>query len=111
MHKNFWKDLASGWVFRKEELPWPVDETGQKEKAVLLQSALDMLSDADMIISMLAAYGIPCFKHYAKEGAAGKVINGFSGYGAGLRFSRENALRRLPEFPAGEKGKGACGAV
>ena len=28
--------------------------------------------------------GIPCFKYYAKEGGAGKLINGFSGYGADL---------------------------
>ena len=27
---------------------------------------------------------IPCFKYYDLDGGAGKVINGFSGYGAGL---------------------------
>lgn len=80
MDKSFWSFSRRGGT----ELPWPVDETGQKEKAVLLQSALDNLADADMTISMLAAYDIPCFKHYAKEGAAGKVINGFSGFGAEL---------------------------
>ena len=37
-----------------------------------------------MVISLLAAYGIPCFKYYDLEGGAGKVINGFSGYGASL---------------------------
>ena len=37
-----------------------------------------------MIISLLAAYGIPCFKYYDLDGGAGKVINGFSGYGASL---------------------------
>ena len=79
MDKSFWSFSRRGGT----ELPWPVDETGQKEKAVL-QSALDNLADADMTISMLAAYDIPCFKHYAKEGAAGKVINGFSGFGAEL---------------------------
>ena len=26
----------------------------------------------------------PCFKYYDKEGGAGKVINGFSGYGVSL---------------------------
>ena len=80
MDKSFWSFSRRGG----SELPWPVDAAGEKEKAVWLQSALDNLADADMTISMLAAYDIPCFKHYAKEGAAGKVINGFSGFGAEL---------------------------
>lgn len=29
-------------------------------------------------------YRIPCFKYFDYEGGAGKVINGFSGYGASL---------------------------
>ena len=33
---------------------------------------------------VLISCGIPCFKYYAKEGGAGKVISGFSGYGADL---------------------------
>ncbi len=63
---------------------WPTLENGEKEKAVILEQAFDSPADADMKLSMLAAYGIPCFKYYAKEGGAGKVINGFSGYGADL---------------------------
>ena len=49
--------------------------------------------------------GIPCFKYYAKEGGAGKVINGFSGYGADLYVpaSRLEEARELlsaePIFP------------
>lgn len=80
MDKSFWSFGRRGG----SEIPWPVDAAGEREKAVLLQSALDNLSDADMTMSLLAAYEIPCFKHYAKDGAAGKVINGFSGYGAEL---------------------------
>ena len=82
MDKNFWKDMASGWFFHKEKLPWPLDETGEKEKAVMLTQGFDSLADVDMTVSFLTAYGIPCFKHYDKEGTAGKVINGFSGFGA-----------------------------
>lgn len=63
---------------------WPVDETGQKEKAVLLSRTFDSPADTDMVISLLAAYGIPCFKYYDLDGGAGKVISGFSGYGASL---------------------------
>ena len=92
--QNFWDDLSSGWRFRKEDNSkwafapdtpdWPIDAQGEKEKAVLLTSTFDSTADADMLISLLAAYRIPCFKYYAKEGGAGKVINGFSGYGADL---------------------------
>lgn len=81
---SFWNELASGWCFHKKELPWPEDESGERVKAVLLKETLDSPADADMMISLLAAYGIPCFKYYEKEGGAGKVINGFSGYGASL---------------------------
>lgn len=63
---------------------WPTLENGEKEQAVLLQQVFDSPAEADMRLSMLSAYGIPCFKYYAKEGGAGKVINGFSGYGADL---------------------------
>ena len=37
-----------------------------------------------MTVSLLGAYGIPCFPYYVGEGGAGKVINGFSGFGASL---------------------------
>ena len=74
----------SKWAFAPDTPDWPIDAQGEKEKAVLLTSTFDSTADADMLISLLAAYRIPCFKHYAREGGAGKVINGFSGYGAGL---------------------------
>ena len=63
---------------------WPTLENGEKEQAVLLQQVFDSPAEADMRLSMLSAYGIPCFKYYDKEGGAGKVISGFSGYGADL---------------------------
>lgn len=82
--QNFWEDSASGWHFHKKKLDWPLEENGEKVKAVLLKETFDSPAESDMMISMLAAYGIPCFKYYEKEGGAGKVINGFSGYGASL---------------------------
>lgn len=74
------------WSFTgKPDIPaWPRDERGQEEKAVLLMQTFDSPADTDMVISLLAAYGIPCFKYYDLDGGAGKVINGFSGYGASL---------------------------
>ena len=74
------------WNFNgRPDIPaWPQDEQGQKEKAVLLMQTFDSHADTDTVISLLSAYGIPCFKYYDKEGGAGKVINGFSGYGVSL---------------------------
>ena len=74
----------SKWAFAPDTPDWPVDAQGEKEKAVLLTSTFDSTADADMLISLLAAYRIPCFKYFDYEGGAGKVINGFSGYGASL---------------------------
>ena len=82
--QNLWEDMASGWHFHKAKLDWPLEENGEKVKAIRLQDTLDSPADSDMIISLLEAYGIPCFKYYDKDGGAGKVINGFSGYGAAL---------------------------
>ena len=80
MDKSFWKFGKS----HQTEPDWPLEESGEKVKAVLLKETFDSPAESDMVISMLAAYGIPCFKYYDKDGGAGKVINGFSGYGASL---------------------------
>ncbi len=74
------------WSFtgRPDAPAWPRDAAGQDEKAVLLASTFDSPADADTIISLLSAYGVPCFKYYDREGGAGKVISGFSGYGVSL---------------------------
>ena len=80
MDKSFWKFGKS----HKTEPDWPLAESGEKVNAVLLKETFDSPAESDMVISMLAAYGIPCFKYYDKDGGAGKVINGFSGYGASL---------------------------
>ena len=78
--------MNSDWSFggAVDAPVWPTNEAGEREQAVLLEQVFDSAADADMKMSMLHAYGIPCFKYYAKEGGAGKVINGFSGYGADL---------------------------
>ena len=74
------------WSFtgRPDVPAWPKDESGCDEKAVLLKQTFDSAADADTIISLLSAYGVPCFKYYDREGGAGKVINGFSGFGVSL---------------------------
>ena len=70
MDKSFWKFGKS----HQTEPDWPLEESGEKVKAVLLKETFDSLAESDMVISMLAAYGIPCFKYYDKDGGAGKVM-------------------------------------
>ena len=76
----------SNWSFtgQPDVRAWPKDEAGREVQAVLLTHTFDAPADADTAISLLSAYGIPCFKYYDLDGGAGKVINGFSGYGADL---------------------------
>ena len=94
----------SNWSFtgRPDTPAWPRDAAGQDEKAVLLASTFDSPADADTVISLLSAYGVPCFKYYDREGGAGKVINGFSGYGVSLyvpAFRLEEARELLAATP------------
>ena len=72
------------WALGSDQPQWPLDSEGKRDKAVLLTRTFDSAADSDLIISLLAAYRIPCFKYYDLDGGAGKVINGFSGYGASL---------------------------
>ena len=58
------------WAFGPDGPQWPVDGSGQKEKAVRLMNSFDSAADSDMTISLLAAYGIPCFKYYDLDGGA-----------------------------------------
>lgn len=74
----------SQWAFKPDAPAWPVDEQGEKVPARMVQHTLDNTADAEMTISLLAAYGIPCFPYYDGEGVTGKVISGFSGFGASL---------------------------
>ena len=74
----------SHWAFSPDTPDWPTDEQGQKERAVLLRHTFDSPAEADMTVSLLAAYNIPCFPYYTGEGGAGKIISGFSGFGVSL---------------------------
>ena len=86
------------WHFGPSDGPaWPLDATGEREKAVLFREMFDSPADTDMLISYLAAYGIPCFKYYDKDGGAGKIINGFSGYGVSL-YVPESRLEEAKEL-------------
>ena len=74
----------SKWAFKPDGPAWPTDAQGEKVRAKLLRHTFDSPAEVDMTVSLLAAYGIPCFPYYEGEGVTGKVISGFSGYGASL---------------------------
>ncbi len=68
-----------------EERPeWPLDEKGEPELAVLLERMGSMDGEADIACAMLWSYGIPALTRYPKDGAFGRVVLGFSGYGVDL---------------------------
>ena len=53
----------SYWGISPNIPAWPTDENGEREQAVLLAHTFDSPADADVTISLLTAYGIPCFKY------------------------------------------------
>ena len=91
----------SRWGRGPEVPAWPVDETGEKVPAKLLRHTFDKPAEAELTVSLLAAYGIPCFPYYDGEGVTGKVISGFSGYGAAL-YVPETMLTQAAELLAAQ---------
>ncbi len=63
---------------------WPKAADGTPEKAVFLTDAFEADAQADLLISLLRSYDIPVIRKYDKDGTLGKVVLGFSGYGASL---------------------------
>ncbi|MBS1401989.1 MAG: hypothetical protein HPZ79_03265 [Oscillospiraceae bacterium] len=60
---------------------WPRDERGEPVRPAYLTklSGLDM-NDV-LLVNMLEAYGIPCLRHYPRDGEFGKLMLGMSGFG------------------------------
>lgn len=81
---------------------WPVDEKGEPELAVLLQRMGSMDGEADIACAMLWSYGIPALIRYPKDGSFGKVVLGFSGYGADLYVPR-SCLEEAAALLRGER--------
>ncbi len=63
-------------------LPWPVDGTGEKEKAKFLCKMRENDMAVEIRLNMLESCGIPCFCRYPGDGSFGKVVLGMSGEGA-----------------------------
>ena len=72
------------WGFReygKTYEAWPRDEKGQTVTPALLAHTGPLDMEAEMIMSMLEAYGIPSFRRLPGDGAFGELILGMSGNG------------------------------
>lgn len=81
------KDRSPGdWGLSRQDLSarWPKDPEGRPEKPAFLVNLSDAGGIADMTAAQLEAYGIPVLREYREGGAAGRVVLGFSGYGADL---------------------------
>lgn len=81
---------------------WPKDADGQPEAPVFLANLQDAGGIADMSAAMLESFGIPVLKKYREGGSAGRIVLGFSGYGADLyvpasRLEEAKALLETPE--------------
>ena len=91
------------WAREKRGLPegWPLDPSGQPEKAerLALQSELDGM--ADITLSLLESCGIPAFK----SGSQGKVLLGFAGLGVEIYVpaSRLEEAQSLLTAPSGSE--------
>ncbi len=75
--KPGWGQSPAGELFEK----WPKDEGGKPVPSVCIARCAGIDIEAELLISMLGAYGIPAFCAYPGDGAFGKLIMGVSGTG------------------------------
>ena len=87
---------------------WPKDAGGKNEQPAFLTRVMDTNAEADMLCSMLRAYGIPVLRKYEGEGSFGKVVLGTPGHGTGLYVpasmleDAKNLIRPIDEIPEQE---------
>ncbi|MBP8640595.1 MAG: hypothetical protein KBI01_06820 [Oscillospiraceae bacterium] len=78
---------------------WP-KTNGEPEEPVFLKHCTSVDMADEMLINMLAAYGIPAVKLYPSNGGFGKVVLGMSGEGADIfvpASMREDAVSLMEE--------------
>ena len=56
---------------------WPKDENGDFEEPVFLKHCASTDMEDDLLVNMLAAYGIPCIRQYPNNGQLGRSMKGF----------------------------------
>ena len=61
---------------------WPVDISGEPERACFLTHRSSVNFDDKLLVNMLAAYGIPALISHPQDGCFGKVVLGISGDGS-----------------------------
>ena len=83
MEPNF-KEEWGRTLYGQLQEDWPKTETGEFEEPVFLKHCASTDMEDDLVVNMLAAYGIPCIRQYPNNGQLGRVIMGISGSGADL---------------------------
>ena len=87
---------------------WPKDAGGKNEQPAFLTLVMDTNAEADMLCSMLRAYGIPVLRKYEGEGSFGKIVLGMPGSGTWLYVpssmleDAKNLIRPIDEIPEQE---------
>ena len=80
---------------------WPRTPEGETEEPVFLVHCSPLDMEAEMIQSMLEAYGIPSLQQLPGAGAFGKVILGMSGNGIDI-YVPQSRLAEAQELLKGE---------
>ena len=80
---------------------WPKGPGGEPEDPAFLINCSQLDMQADMLRSMLNAYGIPSVVRYPGDGAFGKVMIGMSGSGVDI-FVPKSLLADAQELLKGE---------
>lgn len=79
---------------------WPRDDAGEFAAPAFLTHCMSIDMQDEMLINMLAAYGIPAVKQYPNDGSFGRVILGMSGGGTDIYVPHtllEDALALISE--------------
>ena len=87
--------------YGKEFDAWPKDPSGEPEEAAFLVHCGPLDMEADMVRSMLEAYGVPSVSKYPGDGAFGKVMLGISGNGTDI-YVPASRLAEAQELLKGE---------
>ena len=80
---------------------WPRNAAGEAETPAFLVHCSPLDMEAEMIQSMLEAYGIPSFRQYPGDGGFGKVMLGVSGNGTDI-YVPKSKLAEATELLKGE---------
>ncbi len=84
---------------------WPRDDAGETVEPAFLTHCGPLHMEAEMIQSMLEAYGIPSLRRLPGDGAFGEVILGMSGSGVDI-FVPATQLDEAKQLLEGEPDVG-----